>query len=49
MYENNVRLGNLQRIANNETRKSESLKIKKKLQENYLEIHTKKKLASSEK
>ena len=49
MYKNNVRLENLQRTANNETRKSESLKIKKKLQENYLEFYYKEKLASSEK
>ena len=33
MYKNNVRLENLQRTANNELRKPESLKIKKKLQE----------------
>ena len=38
-----------QRTANNETRKSESLKIKKKLQEDYLEFYYKEKLASSEK
>ena len=49
MYKNNVRLENLQRTANNETKKSESLKIKKKLQENYLEFYYKEKLASSEK
>ena len=42
MYKNNVRLENLQRTANNETRKSESLKIKKKSQENYLEFYYKK-------
>ena len=47
MYKNNVRLENLQRTANNETRKSESLKIKKKLQENYLEFYYKEKLATS--
>ena len=49
MYKNNVRLENLQRTANNESKKSESLKIKKKLQENYLEFYYKEKLASSEK
>ena len=52
MYKNNVRLENLQRTANNETnkkQKSESLKIKKKLQKNYLEFYYKEKLASSEK